>query len=232
MNCPKKIPVYAVNLQLRTDRKTHIESQFSNKVEFYLEVVPAIEHQHGAYGLWQTLRQIVQSELEKDSDFFILCEDDHTFTDNYHPDLLADCVYSAQQLDADILSGGVSWFNNGIQISDHLYWIDKFNGLQFTVFFRKFYEPFLQADFGEHPVVDIDISGITDNIFTIYPYISTQREFGYSDITAKNAKEGYVSSIFEASMNRFYTLTKVRQFYFGEKFRDSKQMITLREQTL
>jgi hypothetical protein len=209
-----KIAVHAVNLAHRTDRKAHIQQQFADREEFELYVVPAIEHSRGAYGLWQTIRQIVQSEVEKKSEYFILCEDDHTFTEAYTLELLTDCIRQAQQLDADILSGGVSWFNSGMQVRDQLYWIDKFNGLQFTVFFKKFYESFFRADFGEHPVVDINISGITDNKFMIYPYISTQKEFGYSDVTSMNAKEGYVDSIFNASISRFEKMSKVRKYYF------------------
>ena len=78
-----KINVFAVNLVYRTDRKEHIISQFTNKPEFSLTVVPAIEHKIGAYGLWQTVQKIVRGEVEKQSEYFILCEDDHTFTKQY-----------------------------------------------------------------------------------------------------------------------------------------------------
>lgn len=211
------IPVYAVNLAQRTDRKEHIISQFRGRKEFELNIVPAIEHKIGAYGLWQTLRQIVKLELDNASEYFVLCEDDHTFTDNYKPELLLRCIQIAQQLNADILSGGVSWFNCGVLIHKNLYWIDKFNGLQFTVFFNKFYSAFMDADFGEHPIVDINIADISENKFVIYPYISVQKEFGYSDVTSKNAEDGYVESIFKASEARFKLMTKVKQFYFNNQ---------------
>ena len=208
------IQVYAVNLAQRTDRKEHIISQFRGREEFELNIVPAIEHKIGAYGLWQTLRQIVKLELDKGSEYFVLCEDDHTFTDNYKPELLQQCLQIAQQLNADILSGGVSWFNCGVLIHKNLYWIDKFNGLQFTVFFNKFYSAFMDADFGEHPIVDINIANITENKFVIYPYISVQKEFGYSDVTSKNAEKGYVDGIFKSSTDRLDILNKVKLHYF------------------
>lgn len=210
-----KISVHAVNLPHRIDRKIHIQEQFAEKKEFHLNIVPAIEHQCSAYSLWITLRQIVQLELLKGSEYFIFCEDDHTFTDDYSPELLYDCILQAQLYNADILSGGVSYFYNGVQVKSHLYWVDKFNGMQFTVIFHKFYKTLLDADFGQSPVIDINISNITENIFMVYPYISIQKEFGYSDVTYGNSKNGYVSSIFEASRLRFDTMTKVRLFYFG-----------------
>ncbi len=92
MTNQKKISVNAVNLKQRTDRRDHILKQFSDKPEFLFNIVPAIIHEKGAYGLWQTIRQIVNKENEKNSDFFILCEDDHMFTEDYSFDLLQNCI--------------------------------------------------------------------------------------------------------------------------------------------
>jgi hypothetical protein len=64
-------------------------------------------------------------------------------------------------------------------------------------------------------ITDISLSTITENKFVIYPYISTQKEFGYSDVTSANTQDGYVDSIFEASMSRFEKMNKVRKYYFG-----------------
>jgi len=56
-----RINVFAVNLACRNDSKEHIVSQFMDMPEFLLTVVPAIEQKIGAYGLWQTVQQIVRS---------------------------------------------------------------------------------------------------------------------------------------------------------------------------
>lgn len=208
------IPVNAVNLKSRIDRREHIFNQFVSKPEFPLKIVNAIEHKHGAYGLWLTVKQIVEMEANKGSEFFIFCEDDHEFTEHYSYKLLCDCIEQARALNADMLSGGYSWFGNAVQISDNLFWADKFNGMQFTVIFRKFYQSILDADFGENVVTDIHLSGITTNKFVIYPFISVQKEFGYSDVTSSNEKEGYVDGIFKSSMERFDILNKVRNHYF------------------
>lgn len=214
MNEINKINVKIINLKRRTDRRTHIINQFCDKEEFSLFVVDAKVHERGATGLWQTIIQIVHEEFVRGSDFFILCEDDHTFTEEYSFELLHQCLGQAESLGADLLSGGYSWFDNAVQISKNLFWVDKFNGMQFTVIFRKFYQSILDADFGENVIADFSLSSITDNKFVIYPFISTQKEFGYSDVTSKNAKEGYVDEIFRASTARLNILNKVKKFYF------------------
>lgn len=207
------IQTYAINLAKRTQRREHIINQFKGKTEFSLILFPAIEHEKGAFGLWKSIQQIVRNEADKESDYFLLCEDDHIFTEDYTPELLQQCIIQAQSLNADLLSGGVSWFDNAMQITEHLFWLHIFNGMQFTIVFKKFYQPILDAQFDEMVVADISLSGITDNKFVIYPYISTQKEFGYSDVTSKNGKKGYVEDIFNKSIKRLEILNKVKKHY-------------------
>lgn len=214
-----RINVFAVNLAYRTDRKENIVNQFMDKPEFSLTLVPAIEHANGAYGLWQTVQQIVRSEAEKESEYFILCEDDHTFTEHYSADFLSQSISHADTLGADMLSGGYSCFGNAMQVSKHLFWTDIFNGMQFTIVFRRFYQAILDADFGKSVVTDISLSGITNNKFVMYPYISIQQEFGYSDVTSKNNEVGYVDGLFKNAIQRLYILSKVRRFYFSDKYK-------------
>lgn len=214
-----RINAFAVNLAYRTDRKEHIVDQFRNKPEFSLTVVPAIEHTNGAYGLWQTVQQIVQSEAEKGSEYFIFCEDDHTFTEQYSANFLHQSISHADALGADMLSGGYSCFGKAIQVSEHLFWADIFNGMQFTIVFHKFYQAILDANFGEAVVTDISLSRITNNKFVMYPYISIQQEFGYSDVTSKNNEVGYVDGLFKNAMQRLDILSKVRRFYFSDTYK-------------
>lgn len=206
--------VFAMNLKLRTDRKKHIIDQFSDKPEFNLSVVPAIEHEIGAFGLWQTILQIVRSEKDKGNKLLILCEDDHEFTKNYSFEILEKCISEALSLNADILSGGYSWFENAVQVSDHLFWVDIFNGMQFTIIFERFYQRILDAGFGSSVVADLSLSSLTDNKFVMHPYISIQKEFGYSDVTSKNNEKGYVSGLFNDATKRLESLDTVKCFYF------------------
>lgn len=115
------IPVFALNLKNRKDRKQHIQKQFYQKEEFDLDIVEACEHPNGAIGLWKSITRILEKLEDAKSDFVIICEDDHEFTKHYSRDILYRCIQEAQERESDILSGGVSWFKDAIQISKDLF---------------------------------------------------------------------------------------------------------------
>jgi hypothetical protein len=58
------------------------------------------------------------------------------------------------------------------------------------ILFKQFYNAILETEFGEYDAADYKIAALTNNIFFIYPFISVQKEFGYSDATTKNNREG------------------------------------------
>ena len=212
------INVFVPNLKKRTDRKESVQAQYMGKDEFKLHIIPAFEHSNGAWGLWQTFYTIVSTEAEKNSPFFIFGEDDHIFTDNYTFDFLSKNIEDADSLGADILSGGMSWFDNPIQVTNSLFWVKAFNGMQFTVIFRRFYSTIISCRTDGGHVTDAFLSGLSDNIFVIFPYISTQTDFGYSDVTIRNNLEGHVPALFRNTLQRLQRLDKVRQFYHQSSF--------------
>lgn len=205
--------VYIVNLPQRTDRREHILAQFYDRSEFNVHIKTPVVHTIGAVSLWLTLRDIVKEEKEKDSPYFILCEDDHTFTNAYSAELLEKCIMCADSLQADILSGGVSWFSSAVKTADSLFWIERFTGMQFTVIYNRFYDQLLESAYDDLVVTDFHISEMTQRKLMIYPYISVQSEFGYSDVTKQNNDSGYVEKIFYAAINRFEVLNKVAEHY-------------------
>ena len=211
-------PVYIINLPTRTDRREHILKQFQNRLEFNVKIQSPIPHLIGGVSLWLTLHSIVEQEKKKHSPYFIVCEDDHTFTENYSIELLEGSITYANKLEADILSGGVSWFNSGLKTSENLFWIDQFTGMQFTVIYNRFYDKILGYTYDDNIATDLAISKLTRNKWMIYPYISIQTEFGYSDVTNLNNNKGFVDRIFHAAMDRFAALNKVAEHYkeFGK----------------
>lgn len=214
------IAVFVPNLNKRTDRKESVLAQYAGKKEFDLYIVPAIEHANGSWGLWQTFYQIVSQEAEKDTPFFIFGEDDHIFSNCYTSEFLLKIIHDADSLGADLLSGGMSWLNNPIQVTDHLFWVKAFNGMQFTVVFKRFYQTILSGHTDKGHVTDAFLSGLSDNIFVIYPYISTQADFGYSDVTSRNNIEGHVPALFTNNLKRLDRLNKVRLFYRQSFFKN------------
>lgn len=214
------IPVYIPNLEFRKDRRESVVAQFSGREEFEVHIVPAIKHSNGAWGLWQTFYQIVSLATEKKYPFFIFCEDDHIFSDNYDTEFLKESIKEADSLGADLLSGGMSWIDCPVQVTERLFWVKAFNGMQFTIIFKRFYHTILTFSNKKGYITDSFLSGLSDNIFVLYPYISTQADFGYSDVTSKNNIRGRVPSLFKNTLLQLEKLNKVRLFYQQFLFED------------
>lgn len=209
----KKLQVYAVNLAARAERRASIISEFEGRDEFELHIVPAIEHRNGPYGLWQTFYGIVEEQERMGSEFFVFCEDDHFFTEAYSKDTLFHYIRLAQSLEADLLSGGMSVCRNAVEVAPGLFWVNWFNGMQFTVIFRRCYPKILAAKTSEGYAVDIQLSYLAKRKYVMTPYISVQREFGYSDATSINEEEGRITHFFKKHESLLAQLHKVGNHY-------------------
>ena len=210
---------FVISLKHRTDRRAHIQQTFRQVPEFDCTIVDAIEHTTGAKGLWLTIQCILR-EYAAYEEFVVLCEDDHQFTEDYNKKLLFDSIAIAMANDADVLSGGVSWLNSAVPVNKHIYWTEKFTGLQFIVIFKKFYAAILNADFSDTDVADHKICALAANKYVIYPFISIQKEFGYSDVTPKNAVPGSVTELFRKSRQNIPAVSAVQRFYAAQSEHD------------
>lgn len=208
----RTIKAFIINLPHRTDRKKHILREFEGRTEFDATVIAAREHTYGATGLWETISHII-SDHAMEEDYFVLCEDDHQFTEHYSPELLFRSIAMAIDLDADLLNGGPSWFSCSVPAGDHLYWTERFSGLQFTIIFRKAYGKILEAPFVNKDVADHKISAVTSGKYFIHPFISIQQSFGYSDVTPQNNTAGWVAGLFERSAANVTICNNIRRFY-------------------
>jgi hypothetical protein len=209
------ILTFIINLEKRTDRREHILVEFRERNEFKIAIKEAVEHEIGAMGLWMTIVDIIRN-VDKREDYILICEDDHRFTDHYSAKILFQSIEEAQQKGADILSGGVSWLNSSVAVSENLFWVEDFSGLQFTVIFRKFFKTIVEAVFEPGDAADYKISSLTNRKFFIHPFISTQKEFGYSDVTTKNGVTGHVDDLFNRSDACVQILKNVSDFYHYE----------------
>ncbi len=208
-----QIPTYGINLRKRSERKKSLLAEFMNRKEFSLTIVPAIEHSVGSFGLWQTVHGIVKHANETSLDYILICEDDHIFTEEYDFAQFRLAIDSCIKMEADVLLGSVSWFDQVLQVNKHLFWVDRFNGTQFMLIFKKYYETILNFDFQIHDIIDMKISSVTDSIFVMFPFISVQKEFGYSDVTVKNNDHGHVTELFEKRNTKLMHLAKVSDYY-------------------
>ncbi|MGO1521099.1 MAG: hypothetical protein ACTHWQ_06140, partial [Sphingobacterium sp.] len=131
----------------------------------------------------------------------------------YDKETLKAAIHKLKSVEADVLLGGVSWFETVLPISKDLFWVKKFNGLQFTIIFRRYYQTLLSLEIAKGKDADIIISSNSDRSFVLYPYISVQKEFGYSDVTDNNQQPGYVTEIFKNSQEKLKQLNQVADYY-------------------
>jgi len=209
----KRIATYVINLEKRTDRKRHIVGEFLDKPEFDVRIVNGIEDMNGGRGLWMTISNIVRNLINTEDDFFLLVEDDHQFTNRYDVRFFWDAVERAESLGAEILLGGVSWFGSAVRESENLFAVNLFNATQFVIVFKSFYKKTLNNLDNYSQAADVSLSKIAKKKFVIYPFISVQKEFGYSDATSFNERKGYVTEIFSRSKKRLECLNRVLSHY-------------------
>lgn len=211
------ILTYIINLKSRIDRREHILKEFVERDEFNIHIVVAIEHEIGAIGLWNTIKHILEDLTHQNDNYIILCEDDHVFTPYYNLEKLVEVIAEAIEKEADILCGGISWLTSCLQFSQNMFWVERFSGLQFTIIFRKFYQRILEASFNVTDAADYKISSLTNNKYFIFPFFSTQKDFGYSDVTAKNNVERSVENLFKDTSENIKILKDVFSFYSNRR---------------
>lgn len=207
------IPTYVINLLERTDRRDSIIETFSNHPEFELNIVPAIKCKRGADGLWQSIIRIVKRVREGDDEVIIICEDDHVFTSEYNRDIFIQNVIDAGRQGCQILYGGIGNFHNAVYVSENRFWIDWNWCTHFMVIYRPAFDILIEANFGNFDVADEFLSRIIPNKMVLYPFISVQKEFGYSDVTPSNNQVGKITQFFTDTTQRLEKLKNIYEKY-------------------
>ena len=180
------ISTYIINLKERTDRLNYVLSQFAGKPEFDIHCIEACTHSIGAVGLWHSIVKIIKKANDSDDDVIIIVEDDHTFTDNYDRDRFIQNVIDAAGQGVELLSGGIGGFGNAVPITSERYWIDWLWCTQFIVLYRPIFKKIMDYEFKDTDTADGVLSEITSHKMVLYPFISIQKDFGYSDVTRAN----------------------------------------------
>lgn len=208
------IPTFVINLKKRKDRKAYVEKQFCGRNEFELHIVEAAECENGFLGLWNSIKNIVQSvdECNKD-DVIIICEDDHEFTENYERDIFLNAVIEGANNNANILIGGVSKFGNIVPLSKKLFWVDWFWSTQFLVIYKNAFNTILNEQFNHYDIVDDFLSKIFSNKILLIPFVSIQKSFGYSDCVRSDSERYNIIELFEKSKSRISEYIRVLNKY-------------------
>lgn len=210
---PLNIPTFVINLEKRGDRKAHIISQFAGRDEFDVTIVKAFEHEHGAIGLWQSIHHIVANLTKPTSEYILICEDDHEFTNQYSRDELFEAIEYVKSIGGDILLGGASWVQSTFGVAKNVYWVERFTGTQFVIVFQKFFREIATTNFSVFDTADHKMASLSSKIFLIHPFFSIQKEFGYSDATNNNNVEGTVTQLFKQAAEAVSYLDDLEQFF-------------------
>lgn len=205
------IPTYVISLAERTDRQENIKKQFAGRQEFDWHFFPAIKCNRGAEGLWHSIVEIVRMAQQNNNDKIIICEDDHIFTSDYNSETLFKNIYDAADKGCQILLGGIGNFNNLVPIQKGLYWVDIFWCTQFMVVYKSAYDYILNADFiPDESVADEFLSQIIPYKMVVSPFISIQRDFGYSDVTISNTNNhGLIEKLFKDAARRMELYNRI-----------------------
>lgn len=204
------IPTYVINLKDRTERLQHIEKEFEEKKEFDLNIVEACEHSNGRVGLWNSIVKIINIAIENKHAHIVICEDDHLFTEHYSKEYFIRNLIDAKEQGVDLFSGGIGGFGFAVPTSKNRYWVDWFFCTQFIVVFENFFHEILSYDFKDEDTADGVLSEISVNKMTIYPFVSIQKDFGYSDVTESNNQNGLITQHFtstEKRLSQIHTIT-------------------------
>lgn len=211
------LPVYAINLKNRPDRRKHIEEQFHDKPEFALHFIDAVEDTNGRTGLWKSMVKAVKTAIANNDDIMIICEDDHTFTDAYSKEYLFANIIEAEEQQAELLSGGIGGFGHAVPVAGNRYWIDWFWCTQFIVVFKPLFNKILGYQFQDTDTADGVLSVLANRRMTVYPFLSIQKDFGYSDVTASNDRcQGLISRHFQETDRRLKMIHSVSH-HFNDK---------------
>jgi len=209
------IPVYIINLPHRKDRLESILGEFEGKNEFDINVIAAHQHEIGDIGLWKSIQDVIQRATNNNDDVIIICEDDHQFTRYYNKDFLLDNIIEANEQGCELLCGGISGgFTCIFPLSPHRFWVNSYWGNQFLIVFKKFFPIILNHDFDARMKVDHVLSALTIHKMVLFPFISVQKYFGYSDVTDyNNENPEWALSRFDKAFKVLEEFQTVYNFY-------------------
>src|SRR5690625_2786951 len=147
--------------------------------------------------------------IQNADDVIIICEDDHQFTADYKKGILFKTIINAQEYQTDLLSGGTAILGTLVPVDKNLFWIDEYVSTQFIVVFKRFFHRIINETYDDTVLANRLLSEMTTNKLLLYPFISTQKDFGYSDCTELiDRHPEKISIFFRTSIRRIDAIYK------------------------
>ena len=191
-----------------------MEKQFEGRPEFHVTYVEAETNMPGNIGLWHSINKAVKKAIQNDDDLIIICEDDHVFTENYRRDLFFKNIIEALTQGAELISAGIGGFGDAVFVSNNRLWVNWFYSTQFIVLTSNVYQRIIDYNFDKCDTADGVLSKIISNKQVLFPFMSIQKDFGYSDVTESNNKNnGLVEHLFHKSTIRLIRMWNMYKKY-------------------
>lgn len=196
------LPVYVINLKELHGTAAAYRGTVSREGRVCSPLDRGNEHSIGAVGLWQSMLKAVQTAIDKRDDIMIICEDDHIFTPAYNKDYLFANIIGANAQGSELLSGGVGGFGTAVPVDTNRYWMVGFGLRNYLILSQLFQKTLRHMTSKITDTADGVLSVLAKDKMTIYPFISVQKDFGYSDVTVYNGTPGMISNYFSQANYR------------------------------
>jgi hypothetical protein len=206
------ISAFIINNNIADGTETVLK-EFSGKEEFLVNIIAPVIDEDNVISLPKTIQHIIRKVVATETDCVLICQDNHRFTDSYSKNILIECISQAKALGADILCGGLGTFRSALRVSKHIFWVEDFAGLPFTIVFRSFFKSILTDDYKNLP--------FTNAKFFIYPFISIKQELVRDNVTLNTTEISRTGSVSGLASAQVEILDRISAFY--QEFSEQKQ---------
>ena len=107
-----------------------------------------------------------------------------------------DLVITSQYLMISCLNVNIPIVGTAVPISPNRFWVDWFWCTQFVVLFSNIFPKILAYEFRSTDTADGVLSKISNNIQILYPPISKQKNYDYSDIMPHPSQSSFQNNLF------------------------------------
>lgn len=141
-------------------------------------------------GLFDTIKNVIRANY--DAPYVILFEDDVCLTDHFTFEVLQDRIGKAQNLEADILLGGIKEFDFKLSKGEPLTKVHNYRGSQLMVIFKRVYDEILAQPSGYGEFELFSSYHPKWRKFVTLPFLAYQENFPSRFLPKSEHKQDYI----------------------------------------
>jgi glycosyl transferase family 25 len=195
---------FIINLERRTDRKTHMLTEISKLDCDTYEFIPAVNDPDPKVGCNLSHQYCIRLAKERDLDYVLILEDDVIFEDNVN-DILEKALSAVHEYEWNLLYLGGNLKEEAFYMNEHLLHVTSVNTTHAYIIHKRFYDTVLELP--TSTIIDYHYRRLasTYNMYMCAPMVAYQMP-SHSDLC--NGKVDY-SSEMKINFNRL-TKNKVK----------------------